>query len=202
MSKGAHPVRRPRNGRTIRSTKVANRRSRIHASLLKIGATLAAERGAENVSVEDIIEQAGISRATFYGFFASKSELLAAALIPVLEEATDLLDALDSKPASDILPGIVDLYLTLWHHHADALLLISALDEGVFPYIEKHHEKFTVRLRGLLAVCEDAGLLRNDSADYTFRVLARTAIPLLRVYRDHPGIEQHYRGSMLALLTR
>ena len=71
------PVTKPRTGNKILSAKVANRRSEISDRLLETAAELFVERGVSNVSVEEIIEAVGISRATFYGFFANKTELAA-----------------------------------------------------------------------------------------------------------------------------
>jgi hypothetical protein len=45
------------------------------------------------------------------------------------------------------------------------------------------------------------GQLRNACADYSFRVLSRTAVPLLRVYADHPDGERLFAESLTALLV-
>ena len=52
-----------------------------------------------------------------------------------------------------------------------------------------------------LVRAEAGGQLRNDSAMDSFRVLTRTAVPLLRVYQDHPDGQRLYRESMTALLA-
>ena len=87
------PATQPRTGKKIRSTKVANRRMAVRDRLLETGARLFAERGLSNVSVEDLIDAVGISRATFYGFFGNKSELAVAVLIPVFESGVISLSA-------------------------------------------------------------------------------------------------------------
>ena len=48
------------------SQKIIDRRNRLKARLIAIGAEKFAAKGAENVSVEEIIEQAEIARSTFY----------------------------------------------------------------------------------------------------------------------------------------
>ena len=48
---------------------------------------------------------------------------------------------------------------------------------------------------------ERAGLLRNNDAAYSFRVISRTAVPLLKIYADHPNGSALYRDAMLALLS-
>ncbi len=194
-------ISQPRTGRVIRSPRVAEKRSRLYAALLEVGTGLFVERGVAKVSVEDIIAAAGTSRATFYGFFANKAELIAAALGPVFETAAARMRELQSVSAEAVIPGIIDLYLELWAHNANAMLLIGVLDESVFPYIADAHNDYVQNLASLFDQPAACGLLRSGSADYAFRVLGRTAVPLLRAYHGHPEMEQLYRESMLALLT-
>jgi hypothetical protein len=44
--------------------------------------------------------------------------------------------------------------------------------------------------------------LRNNSAQLTLEVLAKTGIPLLRIYNNHDELEKLYSDSMLALIIR
>lgn len=195
-------INRPRGGRTIRSDKVARKRGRLYESLLAVAARLFAEHGPAKVSVEDIVEHAGTSRSTFYGFFANKAELLAAALAPVFADGIARFDALERGPADAVVPGIVELYLALGDRYANTLLLLDHVDERVFPLIEEAHNRFADGLRRLMDKAEAAGLLRNDSAGYSCQLIGRVAVPMLSVYRDHPDRDQLYRESMHVLLLR
>ncbi len=76
------------------------------------------------------------------------------------------------------------------------------MDRSILPYIEEAHANFGKAMQSLLERAESGGALRNDRADYTFKVISRTAIPLLKVYQDHPDLEQIYTQSMLALLAK
>jgi len=58
------------------------------------------------------------------------------------------------------------------------------------------------RVREELIRAEQASVLRNDDAVYTFKVITRTAVPLLKIYADHPGSARLYRESVLALLSK
>ena len=193
-------VTQPRTGSAIRSPKVVERRARIRASLIEIGARLFAERGVEHVSVEDIIEQAGISRRTFYGFFANKYELVGSILNPVLEAGAKRLKQLPGQDAAQLLPGIVECYLELWNEYAHALSLIASVDAAALPYIDNGHRKFGAALIKALRIAERAAQLRNSSAEDSFKVLTRTAIPLLKIYGNQVDGPALYRDSMLALL--
>jgi len=194
-------VTKPRTGSAIRSPKVVERRSRMRDALVDAGGRLFAEKGVEAVSVEEIIEAAGTSRRTYYGFFANKYELVASVLKPVLESGAPQLQALAERPAGELVPGIVDFYLQLWSERRDALLTIGAVGGEVMPYIEADHQAFGAAMKTVLQKAAAEGALRNGSADYTFKVISRSAIPLLKVYRDHPDMASIYRESMIALLA-
>src|SRR6185503_671177 len=70
------------------SERVQRRRERTRSVLLAVGARQFASRGIGPVSVEDVIAEADVSRATFYGFFSSKYSLLEGILNPIFELAT------------------------------------------------------------------------------------------------------------------
>ena len=195
-------VTKPRTGAVIQSPKVVERRSRIRDGLLSTGARLFVEKGVEAVSVEEIIEAVGISRRTFYGFFANKYELVGSILRPVLESGAAELAVIEKRPPAEIVPAIVDLYLRLWAEQSDALLTIGVAGAQVLPYIEADHRAFGAAIQSLLEKAAAAGELRNGCADYTFKVISRTAIPLLKVYRGHADMAAMYRESMIALLAR
>ncbi len=195
-------VAKPRTGTTIRSPKVVERRARIRADLLEQGGRLFAARGVDQVSVEEILAEVGISRRTFYGFFANKYEMVASILNPALDDGAGLLDELAQQEAAAALPGIVHCYLSIWREHPNALPVIASLDAGILPYIEAGHRRFGAALKAALTKAEAAGLLRNKDAGRSFRVLSRTAVPLLKVYADHPEFEALYSDSMLALLGK
>jgi len=193
-------VTQPRTGNVIRSTKVANRRTEVRERLLETGAKLFSERGISNISVEDLIDAAGISRATFYGFFGNKSELAAAVLMPVFDSGIAALsEKLPPEPQAKARQ-LIDMYLELWHKHRHALLLTSMVDSTVFPLIRESHDKFGLAIRKVLAAIADANLLRNGDVNLSYLMLAKTGIPLLRLYHTHPEFEHVYRESMLALL--
>ncbi|NND37155.1 MAG: TetR/AcrR family transcriptional regulator [Gammaproteobacteria bacterium] len=195
-------VAQPRTGTAIQSPKVVARRGRIREALVQTGARMFAERGVDHVSVEELIADVGISRRTFYGFFANKYEIVADVLNALLESGAEELDALADAPPGEIVPGLVDYYLRQWDERRHALLIVGSVDRGILPYIEKAHAAFGKSMRSLLERAEAAGQLRNDSADYTFKLISRTAIQLLKVYRDFPDRARIYKESMIALLAK
>ena len=195
-------VRKPRRRSRISLPTVLVRRGQTWEGLLQAAGRLMAERGVAGVSVEDILLAAGMSRGTFYGYCSSKSELVAELLEPVFLEGTAALEQLMTRSARDIIPAILDLYADLWHRRRNALLMIPGVDAETFALIRDAHADYTDAMQRALERAATGGQLRNGSASYTFRVLTRTAVPLLRVYQDHPEGARLYRESMLALLLR
>ncbi|RMF96125.1 MAG: TetR/AcrR family transcriptional regulator [Gammaproteobacteria bacterium] len=196
------PVSHPRRAPAIRSRKVLARRERIYANLLTEGAKRFAERGVDEVSVAELIDAVGISRRTFYGFFENKHQLAAALLKPVLRLGSRRLRELAAGPVDQILPGVARLYLELWSAHSEALAIVSQLGAETFPYLETDHRRFGRALKTALQRCERAGLLLTDDAEQSFRVLSRTAVPLLRIYARRDDLESVYTASLLGLLRK
>lgn len=184
------------------SPRVARRRERMRSSLLAAGARQFAARGVAHVSVAELIAEADVSRATFYAFFSSKYNLLEGILNPIFEQATAAFRALRGRPPESVVGGIVDTYVDLWGQHRDGLLLIPLVDAETFRHFESRHRELNDALLDLLRGVERAGLLRNASAEYSLRVLARTAVPLLRVYDGHPAARAAFGDAIRGLLLR
>lgn len=184
------------------SQRVQRRRERMRAALLAIAARQFARRGVAPVSVEDLIAEADVSRATFYGLFANKYSLLEDILNPVFDVATKRIRELRRRPAAEAVDGLVDVYWSLWTTHRDALDLIPAVDSESFAHFEKQHEALQAALLELLQGVERADLLRNGSAHYSLKVIARTAVPLLRVYDGHAAAAALFRDAVRGLLLR
>jgi len=183
------------------SPHMERKRARVRQALQSSGVRLVAEHGLEKVSVEQILSAAGYSRRTFYGYFENKLQLLASVMNPAFEEGALFLEEALKQDAEKLLAGTVDCYLKLWKNHRDALIAITALsDPAIAPYIESGHRKFGGTLQRVLRRAADAGVLRNNDANFSFKVISRTAVPLLKIYDTHPDGVRLYQESMLALL--
>lgn len=181
--------------------RVQRRRQRMRAALIAAGARQFAVRGVPAVSVEDLIAEADLSRSTFYDLFPNKYNLLDNIVNPVLEDAIRRLEALAGCPPQDALQGVIETYLALWRDHRDGLQLIPVIDAETFRRFESRHRALNDALLAVLLRAEQDGLLRNGSAHYSLKVIARTAIPLLRVYDGHPGADPLFRDAMTGLLV-
>lgn len=194
-------VRKPRRRSRITSPRVVDRRGQVWDNLLAVGGRLMAEQGVGAVSVEQILLGAGISRATFYGFCRSKTDLVVAIVEPVFSEGTVALEDLAERAPGEVVPGIIALYEDLWQRRRHALLMIPGVDAAAFARLRAAHQSYTEAMQAALERAAAGGHLRNGSAAWSFRVLSRTAVPLLRVYADHPDGARLYRESMAALLV-
>ena len=72
--------------------RVARRRLRMREALLQAGARQFSARGIDTVSVEDLLEEADVSRATFYDIFPNKNNLLKDIINPCLLYTSDAAD--------------------------------------------------------------------------------------------------------------
>jgi AcrR family transcriptional regulator len=181
---------------------VQRRRERMRAALLAAGARQFASRGIGPVSVEELIAEADVSRATFYGLFYSKYSLLEGILKPIFDVATRSIRALGARPAEEAVDGLVDVYWSLWTTHRDGLLLLPLVDQETSKHFESEHRALQDALLELLLAVERADLLRNGSAQYSLKVIARTAVQLLRVYDGHPAAAALFRDALRGLLLR
>ncbi|MCK2021907.1 TetR/AcrR family transcriptional regulator [Microbacterium sp. kSW2-24] len=69
-------------------------------TLAEAACELFLEQGYESTSIAEITQRAGVSRSSFFNYFASKSDVLWSGLDARIAEASDALDALD-RDASD-----------------------------------------------------------------------------------------------------
>jgi AcrR family transcriptional regulator len=183
---------------TPRSPRVAQRRERMRQNVLRVGARMFLDRGIDNVSVEEILEAADLARSTFYSFFTSKRDLLFHILDPVFQSGVAHMRALKGLAPADVVYGIIDMYPMLWERCGEALFLRVGHDE--FKLIEKTHNQFVESMERLLRDVEAAGILRNRSAAYTHRLIARCAIDVVRVYRNDADFKRLYRTTMEGML--
>ena len=70
----------------------AKRRERTRARLIDAARTLLAERGFTEVGIADITEAADLGTGTFYNYFSSRDQLLAAVAEDSMEKVGDALD--------------------------------------------------------------------------------------------------------------
>jgi AcrR family transcriptional regulator len=156
-------------------------RNKARARTEIAGAALAlfAERGFEHVTVDDIVNAAGVSRRTFFRYFETKED----ALLADYPQLSDRLhQAFESKgddvPAlvaiRQVLHGIADWYL----ERRDAVLARSSVIHGSSTPAARNLELLT---QWEVVVAQVVGLrIGEDAAGLTARTISATVIAAFR----------------------
>ncbi|WP_316520027.1 TetR/AcrR family transcriptional regulator [Kitasatospora brasiliensis] len=128
------------------------------AQLLSVGALLFAARPYEDVLMEEVAEQAGVSRALLYRHFASKHELFAA----VYREASDgLLAKTRFDPADTLVDQLIegmDAHLDYFIANRHAVLAanrVLAGDQVIQTIITEELDALRSRLLGVLSLADE-----------------------------------------------
>ena len=182
------------------SARIRTRQDSTRQRIAAEGAALFVAHGYENVSVEQIIAATGIARSSFYRFFANREEVLASIIRPVFVDGLAHLATIAARDARCVLSGILDAYLALWTASPNALRLSTRTGGVHFELFRDLHTPFRERITSLLHDVEQGGDLLNGSADYTARLIARTAVPVLEVYHRDARCPALFRSTMRGLL--
>lgn len=178
------------------------RQDHTRSRLVNESARLFLTQGFENVSVAQIILATGMARSSFYRFFTNREALLTSIIRPVFLDGLVRLERLSTRQPGDIMAGIFSAYLELWKAGPDALRLSSRTGGVYFELFRDLHTSFREQISLLIKRVEKAGLLLNDSGDYTARLLARTAVPVMEIYYRDPHFEELFQTTMWGLLLR
>ena len=125
---------------------------------------------------------AEIARSSFYRFFPNREEVLASTSGPSSSRASTPWRPSPGVRPRQIMDGIFDMYLTLWAASPDALRLATRMGGSYFRLFQDVHTRYRQALTDLLGRVESTGILLNDNGDYSARLIARTAVPVLEVY--------------------
>lgn len=170
----------PRSGLS-RAEVIANQRRRIFAGL----ATALVHHGYEDTKITDVIELAGVSRATFYQRFESKEACFAAAYEDGAERLAETVGAATAGEPRWAIQVADGLHAGLEFLAADPplahLLLVEALAAARPARLE--HERSLVRLAEALR--PPADLAGGEVPEETLRLLAG-------------GLASHVSGRVLA----
>jgi TetR/AcrR family transcriptional regulator, ethionamide resistance regulator len=118
------PYPRPTRGRRVPRVRGEER----ERAILETAESLLGERSLHEISVDDLARGAGISRPTFYFYFASKEAVLLALLDRLVEEAREgmQLAFLGSDPAAVLRRDLGAIHQTFLAHRAVTLAAAHA----------------------------------------------------------------------------
>ncbi|WP_059014598.1 TetR/AcrR family transcriptional regulator [Mycobacterium sp. M26] len=142
------------------STRLRVRRTTSESRILEAFRTLLRDgRRPGDLAVEEILTAAGVSRSTFYSYFADKNELLTRAAEPVVEAYTQLADtwwqrdqiAGAAPPAWDALAALNEQFIAVARDHREVFLALTevggAPDGGPLAgIVDRYAERIAARL--------------------------------------------------------
>jgi AcrR family transcriptional regulator len=138
-----------------RPWRAARRQRILHAATVLLRQT-----SSESVQVEDVVRRAGIGRATFYRYFASKEELIAACFA----RAVDLLDARLTAAAAaaidppDELRRMVEALVEVQAEHVAPLRLLARSRSELSRRWREALRELRVRVLALLRANLERGI--------------------------------------------
>ncbi|MGH8080248.1 MAG: TetR/AcrR family transcriptional regulator, partial [Lysobacter sp.] len=88
--------------------------------VLAVAAEAIRDQGPHRVGVAAVMSEAGLTHGGFYAHFASKDELITAAIDHMFLDARGRFDryASSDKPPAQVLSGYIDFYLSRGHRDA------------------------------------------------------------------------------------
>lgn len=135
-----------------------NRRSeQTIANILRVTENIVLETGTERISILDVCREAGISRGTFYRYFASQDELLDAFSRHKREQFhVSLVEAVMSHEDPDKRFAALVNYLDHYLEHGRARRLLVAAPEYALGFFRRIFHDSVVRFQDVLGPVFDA----------------------------------------------
>jgi TetR/AcrR family transcriptional repressor of nem operon len=97
----------------------ADHKQRTHDKVLKAAARTIRAKGPDRVAVADVMADVGLTHGGFYAHFASKDDLIAAAIGQMFTESRERLTReTDGRPPAQALSNYIDFYLSPSHRDA------------------------------------------------------------------------------------
>lgn len=160
--------------------------ARAARSQLALGRALVAlmtDTAFDAITVQQVLDRAGVGRATFYAHFRNKDDLL-------LSDAERFIDML-ARHFTGVAAGTTRVapVVELFSHVEDVARFIAALDrsgrqDAVFELLLGHLAQIIERRLDILVPNRDALALGHSGSA---RICAAMAMEMLRWFRDHPG---------------
>ncbi|WP_117211280.1 TetR/AcrR family transcriptional regulator [Allorhizocola rhizosphaerae] len=144
--------------------------ARQNAEKIVLAAVACLGRDSE-ASMNDIAQEAGVGRVTLYAHFPSREALIEAALVRLLAQGDEVLEAIDLT--GDPRHGLRALMESGWLLLAQAASLLQSAQSALPPRrVQKLHAKPERRVHNLIRRGQTEGVFRADfSADLLASVL-------------------------------
>ena len=135
-------------------------RSARRQRILHAAAELLRQASSESVQVEDVVRRAGIGRATFYRYFASKDELIAACFAQAIDVLDDRLSATAASALDppDELRRMVEALVEVQAEHFAPLRLLARSRSELSRRWREALRELRVRVLALLRANLERGI--------------------------------------------
>lgn len=154
--------------------------------------------GIEKVTLNDIAQEAGVTRPTVYNYYASRDEIVRQALmqsgLAFAQELLKSLERLDS-PAERVVEAVVFTLKKLPKEPALALLTESSLASFFNTYTLTAQESHTVR-RALFRSVLKADAMPEEELDEVAEVATRFLLSLLTMQSSKKRTDKELRGFL------
>jgi TetR/AcrR family transcriptional repressor of nem operon len=120
--------------------------------VVKIAAAQMRKHGPQQVGVADVMNRAGLTHGGFYAHFASKDELIAAAVRRMFEEAQNMFrGATEGKERPEALRSYINAYVSKSHRdHPERGCAIAALSSDIRRQGRKARAAYDEGIAGLV----------------------------------------------------
>ncbi|WP_282847001.1 TetR/AcrR family transcriptional regulator [Microbacterium oxydans] len=153
-------------------------------TLAEAACELFLERGYASTSVADITQRAGVSRSSFFNYFASKSDVLWSGVDERIGEAVDSLRGLDRSATGE---SVREILLRVVHDFAPdplALALRNAGAMGLEDELVRDTGLRMARLSAAVSLAASAGGVDVIRADILGAAHAAAVLSSLRVWAE------------------
>ncbi len=178
----------------------AERRNRMRVRLMNSALSLMAAHGPSGTSIDDVIVQAGVSRGTFYKYFETPTDLVAALAQEVSNEILRAIDPLVlqfSEPAERLSAG-VRLMLRLVRVHP---ILGSFIVRLGWPNVDRTNHLFYSYVARDLRLGMRVGHFERNPLDLALNLVAGSLIGAIHTITTSP-VQASYADQMAVCILQ
>ncbi len=136
----------------------------IRARLLSAGFSLFQAKGFDNVSIDEIAEEAKVARSTFFNYFPGKEDLLCELALQGIARFADDLEQLKSEPSvvKRVVQAITNLISESFKYlNISWRVILETMKRPAMP--DSPIERFYALLEPLIVEGQQSGELRGDA---------------------------------------
>jgi AcrR family transcriptional regulator len=154
-------------------------------TLAEAACELFLERGYESTSIADITQRAGVSRSSFFNYFASKSDVIWAEFDARLAEAAVTLGALSAGAEAAQVRGVLHAVVQDFAPDPLALALRNRAAMGLDEELVRETGMRHARLSSAISDAARAGGVGEIRSDILGAAFAAALMSSLRVWAEH-----------------